>query len=100
MLKSYFKRENLVLYVEKMGVEKPNLPCWEGNEKPIYNPELNLHKSLIQVQKEKVTKLLTKYKEVFSNKPGRDENVERRIGTGEVKLISVSPYRITGKYAK
>ncbi|XP_078250689.1 uncharacterized protein LOC144589588 [Pogona vitticeps] len=99
-LKPYYRGEQRVLFAIKAAEsEEAELPFWEGRGEVKYNPEeVKISPALTQDQQQELKMLLSKYQQVFSNKPGIVKGVMHRIHTGDAPPQAVSPYRVTGPY--
>ncbi|XP_078240038.1 uncharacterized protein LOC144586135 [Pogona vitticeps] len=99
-LKPYYRGEQRVLFAIKAAEsEEAELPFWEGRGEVKYNPEeVKISPALTQDQQRELKMLLSKYQQVFSNKPGIVKGVMHRIHTGDAPPQAVSPYRVTGPY--
>ncbi|XP_078239566.1 uncharacterized protein LOC144585994 [Pogona vitticeps] len=99
-LKPYYRGEQRVLFAIKAAEsEEAELPFWEGRGEVKYNPEeVKISPALTQDQQQELKMLLSKYHQVFSNKPGIVKGVMHRIHTGDAPPQAVSPYRVTGPY--
>ena len=54
----------------------------------------NVNQKLTVYQQEGVRTILTKYKDVFSEKPGRTNAAQITINTGDAKPVYLPPYRL------
>ncbi|XP_078246884.1 uncharacterized protein LOC144588290 [Pogona vitticeps] len=101
-LKPYYRETNHVLFAMKAaGKEEPELPFWEGRGQQKYNPQdVQISPTLSTEQHNSLLALVTRYREVFSSKPGVAKGVLHKIDTGNASPQSVTPYRVTGPYVE
>ena len=61
---------------------------------PKQTPAPNVNQKLTTYQQKGVRIILTEYKDVFSDKPGRTSAAQIMINTGDAKSIYLPPYRL------
>ena len=94
MLKAFqVRQQDNNCYVEE-DIEETEIPVWNDNPPG----ESTIGQQLTEPQKQELGKLLTKYRNVFSNKPGRTNLVTHHIKTGDVGPIRLPPYRLPYAY--
>lgn len=88
---SYFedKEETDTEYSTDEGETIPVPPCFNEDESEVF-----ISSNLQKTQREQMERLLEEYKDIIQDKPGRTDQAEHRIETGDAVPIRQAPYRI------
>ncbi|XP_062839805.1 uncharacterized protein LOC103279995 [Anolis carolinensis] len=97
MLKPYIGRSANVCFM--ISEESVPFSFWEGDRTLCKNlDQVEINSDLAQSQQKELIGVLNKYKDMFSDLPGRVQGVEHQINTGDATPIASPPYRVTGRF--